>query len=192
MPDDRSYELAGWEDEDQDEPTVCARCQYQFQPFEDQCPRCGWAPGEEVDEDEDLGPSYEELKAEQEASAREWQRCMWVAAVAVCIAAPIGYLVGQFTMDGAVGGAIIAAFLGGIIAGMIARPGDLVLGGVIGTICAIVYLVGAFVVMMGISHDKYNIRPTPSWGTLMIAGVIGGTAASIGSAWYLSRREQAL
>ncbi len=191
MPDDKPFQSAGWDDEEY-EPTVCEQCSYEFQPFEATCPRCGWKPGDPVDSSIADGPGYEELKAEQEASTREWQSTMWVAAVAVCIAAPVGYLVGQFTGDGAIGGAITAAFVGAIIAGAIARPNDRLLGAVIGAICAIAYLIGAFVVMMGISHDKYNIRPTPSWGTLMIAGVIGGTIASIGSAWYLSRKEQML
>jgi len=115
---------------------------------------------------------------------------MWVAAIVVCFAAPVGYLVGQFSADGPIGGAIVAAFIGGIVAGVIARPGDAVLGGVIGAVCAICYLLGGFLVIMAISHDRHNIRPTPSWQTLMIAGIIGGTVASIGTAWQLSRKEQ--
>ncbi|MFO8081513.1 MAG: hypothetical protein R6V07_14585 [Armatimonadota bacterium] len=191
MPEDRSYQQAGWEEiAGGDEPVRCEQCSYEFQPFDERCRRCGWKPGDPVDESIRAGPGYDELKAEQEASDRSWQRCMWVAAIVVCAAAPIGYLIGQFTTDGAVGGAIIAAFLGGIVAGVIARPDDPVLGGVIGTVCAVVYLVGAVLVMMTISHDRYNVRPTPSWGTLMIAGVIGGTIASIGTAWQISRREQ--
>lgn len=192
MPDDRPYQQAGWEEiAGDDEPVHCEQCNYEFQPFEEKCRRCGWKPGDPVDESISDGPGYDELKAEQETSAREWQRCMWAAAITICIAAPIGYLVGQFTADGPIGGAIIAALIAGAVAGMIARPpGDLLLGAVIGTICAIVYLVGAVVVMMSISHDRYNRRPPPSWTTLMIAGVIGGTVASIGSAWYMSRKEQ--
>lgn len=191
MPDRRPYEQAGWEEvAGEDEPVVCRQCAYQFQPFEQQCRRCGWRPGDPVDDSLAAGPSYEQLKAEQDASAREWQRCMWAAATTVCIAAPVGYLIGQFTADGAIGGAIIAAFIGGIAAGMIARPSDLLLGAVIGAVCAIIYLAGGFLAIVSISHDRHNIRPTPSWGTLMAAGVIGGTVASLGCAWYLSRREQ--
>ncbi len=192
MPDDRSYQHAGWEDEDGDEPVSCEQCSYRFQPFEQKCRRCGWRPGDPVDESIASGPSYEELKAEQEASTRSWQRCMWAAAITVSLAAPLGYLVGQYTSDGPIGGAIIAAFLGGIVAGMIARPGDLLLGAVIGAVCAIVYVIGAIVVIMSISHDRYNRRPTPQWETLMIAGIIGGTVAAIGSAWYMSYKGQML
>lgn len=189
MPEDQSYQQAGWEEvAGDDEPVRCKQCAYQFQPFEETCRRCGWAPGDPVDESISAGPGYDELKAEQDASDLQWQRCMWVAAITVCIAAPVGYLVGQFTADGPIGGAILAALIGGIAAGLIARPGDYLLGAVIGTICAIAYLIGGFVAIMSISHDRYNIRPTPSWQTLMIVGVIGGTIASIGSAWYLSRK----
>ncbi|MGI5818556.1 MAG: hypothetical protein ACOX9R_10730 [Armatimonadota bacterium] len=115
---------------------------------------------------------------------------MWAAAIVVCIAAPVGYLLGQFTVDGAIGGAIIAAFIGGIAAGIIARPSDPLLGAVIGAVCAIVYLLGAFLAIMSIASDRYNRRPEPSWTTLMIIGVIGGTVVSIASAWSLSRRRQ--
>lgn len=189
MPDEQPYQQAGWEEiAGEDEPVQCRQCSYEFQPFEEQCRRCGWRPGQPVDETISAGPSYEELKAEQDASTREWQTAMWAAAVTVCVAAPIGYLVGQFTADGAIGGAIIAAFIGGIAGGMIARANDLLLGAAIGAVCAIVYLVGAFLVIASISHRRHG--PPPSWGTLMMVGVIGGTVTSIGAAWYLSRREQ--
>ncbi len=187
MKKDRPYETAGWE-EDEQAPATCRQCSYEFQPFEEACRRCGWRPGDPVDEKVAAGPTYDELKAEQRATDRGWQRCMWAAAITVCVAAPVGYLVGQFTTDGAIAGAIIAAFIGGIAAGIIARPSEPLLGAVIGAVCAIVYLAAAFFAMMSISHDRYNRRPTPSWGTLMAAGVIGGTVVSIGAAWYMSRR----
>jgi hypothetical protein len=190
MPDDTPYQEAGWEEiAGDDEPVHCEQCNYQFRPFEEKCRRCGWRPGDPVDESVAAGPSYDELKAEQESSEREWQRCMWAAAITVCIAAPAGYLVGQFTADGPIGGAIIAALIGGVLAGLIARPdGEPLLGAVIGTICAIVYLLGALFVIASISRRRYG--PDPSWETLMAVGVIGGTAASSGSAWYLSHRQQ--
>ena len=189
MANGKPYEHAGWEGDEQ-EPVTCRQCSYEFQPFEETCRRCGWRPGDPVDEKIAAGPTAEELRAEQRVAEREWQRCMWAAAITVCVAAPVGYLIGQFTTDGAIGGAIIAAFIGGIAAGIIARPSEPLLGAVIGAICAIVYLVAAFLAMMSISHDRYSRRPTPSWGTLMLVGIIGGTAVSIGIAWYMSRREQ--
>jgi hypothetical protein len=190
MSDGKPYQHAGWEDiAGGDEPVRCEQCSYQFDPFEKQCRRCGWAPGDPVDESVSAGPGYDELRAEQDASNLEWQRCMWVAAVVVCVAAPVGYLIGQFTSDGPVGGAIIAAFVGGIVAGLIARPGDYLLGAVIGAVCAIVYLTGGFLAITAFP-GSHRYGWIPSWGTLMAIGVVGGTAASLVTAWELSRRQQ--
>ncbi len=181
MPRGGSYELAGW-DEDRP-PRTCARCEYSIGHLESRCPRCGWAEGDEV-ADDDLGPDYEELKAEQRAAGLAWQRCVWASAMTVCVASPVGYVLGQATTEGPLGGAIFGAFIGGVVAGVVSRLSEPLVGGVIGAVWALIYLLGA---IMGLAIITQIMLP--STDLLVIIAFSGGSAAALGSAAFLSQEQ---